>query len=169
MLCQRVELLIPRLLEYGCANLIRSGAPPQGFTWKIEPLNQPHPAIQRHLAEGRRVGERPADRAHFPDALIRVAPLTRSGFDQSAQLTPQPGINLAMMRSPLIGTIEYLTIDVVLNLLHRRVAPAHRARAAIARQLHIRSLRRRKFAVEVVQHSRASTTFNRIKHPAEKS
>src|SRR5262249_42015004 len=125
-------------------------------------------AVKSHLAQCRGIGKYPSRRAHFPDAVIRIAPHASGGFDQSAEPLPQLFINFAAMSRPFISAIENLAVDVVLDLFGRRVAPSHRARATIAFEPLVRKLRRRGAAVQVIDSSGTTASLDRIQRPTEK-
>src|SRR5215475_12828291 len=125
MLRQRIESLVPSFVENRRANLLSRRAPRRLQARQFESFDHLRSAIERHLTQGDGVCERPARRAHFPDAVIGSAPLALRVFDQLAQPYPQGFIDLAVVRRPLVSAIENLAVYVVLGLLRRRVAPAH--------------------------------------------
>src|SRR5262249_50901328 len=168
MLCQRTEVFIPGFVEDRPANLSGRRAPPRRFARQFESFDHSRPAVQGHLAQGRGIGEYPALRTHFPDAVIRIAPLAGGGFDQSAEPLPQLFINLAAMRRPFVSAIENLAVDVVLNLFGRRVAPSHRTRVTIAFKPLVCALRRRVAAVQVIERSWTTASLDRVQRPTEK-
>src|SRR5262249_43940115 len=120
------------------------------------------------LAQGRGIGEYPARRTHFPDAVIRITPLAGGGFDQSAEPFPQLFINLAAMLRPFVSAIENLAVDVVLNLLGRRVAPSRRTLTTIPSDPLVCSLRGRAGAVEVIDRFGTAAALYRVQRPTEK-
>src|SRR5262249_33244011 len=134
----------------------------------FESFDHSRSAVQGHLAHGRGIGKYPARRAHFPDAVIRIAPLASGGFDQSAEPLPQLYINLAAMRRPFVGAIKNLAVHIALNLLGRRVAPSPGARATIAFDPLVCALRRRGAAVQVIDRSGTTASLDRVQRPTEK-
>src|SRR5262245_52375993 len=73
------------------------------------------------------------------------------------------------MRRPLISAIENLAVHVMLDLLARRVAPAHGARAPIAFKLHVGLLRRGVVSVDVIERSWALACLDRVQRPTEEA
>src|SRR5262245_59582859 len=167
MLRKRIEPFVPGFVEYRRANLLSRRAPWQPATRQFKSFDHLRPAVERHLAHGGGVCERPSRRAHLPDAVIRGAPLTLRVFDQLTQPFPQRFVDHAVASRPLVSAIENLAVDVMLGLLRRSVAPADRARAAIAFRRPVRLLRRGVIAVEVIERSGALADLDRVQRPTE--
>src|SRR5262245_37854686 len=139
MLAEGLGILVPAP-EHGLAQLV-SGAPPRRHrAGEAQLLGEAGGAVQRHLAQPRRVREDPALAADLPDALVGKAPGVHGKVRQAREPGPEVLVEPSASADPLVRAVEHLAVDVVLALVGGAVSPAHRGRAPVALQLAVDAL-----------------------------
>ena len=167
MLAQCLCLVIPRLVEDGSANGRCRTPPPGDGSRDAEALGDGGGAVEGYLTQGGRVGEHLSLAAYFPDALVGLSPGTLGSLSQFGQPAPQGGLELAAAADPLVGAVEHLAIDVVLTLIDRTVAPAHRCGIPVPGKLRVLPLIGHRTAGERVHDPEPPALFERIQDPTE--
>ena len=125
-------------------------------------------AVQRRPAEHARVGEVPPLTAHFPDALVGLAP---PFTDQLAQLDERllcAAVEGTAAAHQVRGGADHLSVEIQLPLGGRLVADADRSGAAVTFEVGQFPLAHRRAAVDVVQHVQLGPrSAGRIQKPAD--
>ena len=73
-----------------------------------------------------------APAAHLPDALVGLRPVVAHPVGEAAQVLPEVVADRGAVLVVEVDGVHQLAVDVELELLHRAVADAHRARALVA-------------------------------------
>src|SRR5918999_596348 len=121
------------------------------------------------MAEGCRVGERSSLSTSLPDSAVSPPPLPPGSPHQGLEMLPELCVNVATLRSPLVGAIDYFTKDIVLPLLNCGISPPDRSRSAVAFQFRVFFLWCRQVPIQVVEDMGSSFSGYGIQNPAQEA
>ncbi len=134
VLREGVALRIESLLADLVVDLLAHPAPLIERALHAELLDRPHRPIHGYPGHHPRVRELLAGPAHLPDSLVRVLPVVDNELDEVARQRPGLLVGADRELTREVQRIQYLAVDVELELCRRGVADAHRPRVLIAGQ-----------------------------------
>jgi hypothetical protein len=129
-----LSALVPGPLQHRVAQVLTGPPPLRNRPGKVQQFCDARSAVQRHLAQPRRLREHPALAAHLPDALIGKAPGIHRQVGQGSQPRPEVLVETTASADPLVGAVQHLAVDVVLSLIGGAIATAKPSLANACRQ-----------------------------------
>src|SRR5262245_56710448 len=139
----RIELLRPVRLREGAelgfeaaladvpVDLVPDVSPAVGGPFEVVLLDRPYRTVERDPGHRLGVDEVAAAAADLPDPVVRLAPRLGEMVEQPQLQLPRVRIEGKPVLARLVEAVEYLAVDVELELVARGVADAHRLRALV--------------------------------------
>ncbi len=130
----------------------------------VRELDQP---VHRRPAERARVRVRPPAGAHFPEALVGLAPVPDDEVAEGDERLGGLAVESAAAPGELRGGVDHFAVDVELELVARSVPQAHRPRTAVSGPRLELPFAPGAPPVEVVEHAeRGPRQAGRVQEPA---